>query len=318
MVLPILFVLLSTGVAGQRAGMPGCNPQPDRKVERIRGVVKRGGRFVQTTAAGWIVRLVPGPRGWFLEVTMKGRETEDLSRLTPPWHFVPNPREIEGWHFRNADNTGPNDGSVNAWQELREFIFSPEVGRGIEYNGSGTMPEDVEKVRAFGRGWLFIESYELTPPRRGEQAAFETISFTACLTWPADSALEQNTFSAVQLKDLARLSCPCEFYQSMPNEREGSYGSGPRVLVIAPNETNPFALVNLGEDDIKLAPIGQRGYECEKGKIYSPSWKHETVTVSAHLSPVEPGAEACWFEGTLTLKRETTVDTVRIKGGCGC
>jgi hypothetical protein len=118
-------------------------------------------------------------------VTTKGRESDDLSRLTPPWHSVPNPREIEGWHFRNADNIGPNDGSVNAPQELREFIFSPVVGREVEYNGSATSAEDVERVRAFGRGWFFIESYRLTAPRRGDRAAFDTITFSACLTWPA-------------------------------------------------------------------------------------------------------------------------------------
>lgn len=44
-----------------------------------------------------MLRLVPGQQGWFLEVTQKGREMEDLSRLTPPWHFVPNARELKGW-----------------------------------------------------------------------------------------------------------------------------------------------------------------------------------------------------------------------------
>jgi hypothetical protein len=115
---------------------------------------------------------------------MRGREREDLSRLTPPWHFVPNPREIEGWHFRNCDNSGPNDGTVNAPQELRDFIFSPEVGRGIDYNGSATTAEDVERVQAFGRGWLRITEYRLTPPSRGDRAAFEWFNFSACLTWP--------------------------------------------------------------------------------------------------------------------------------------
>src|SRR6185503_17865995 len=115
----------------------------------------------------------------------KGREGEDLSTLTPPWHFVPNAREIEGWHFRNPDNTGPNDGSMNAPGYLREFIFSPLVGRQIEYKGSATAPADVEKVRSFGRGWLFIESYRLTPLRRGERAGLESLTFWGCLTWPA-------------------------------------------------------------------------------------------------------------------------------------
>ena len=181
----IILMLLATGLMGQGDTIPGCEAEPGRKAERIHGSVSRGRKFSATTRAGWIVQLVPRAEGWSLQVTTKGREHEDLSRLTPPWNFVPNPREIEGWHFRNADNTGPNDGSVNAPQELRKFIFSPAIGRQIEYKGSATSAEDVEKVRSFGRGWFFIDSYRLTPPRRGERAAFETITFSACLTWPA-------------------------------------------------------------------------------------------------------------------------------------
>jgi hypothetical protein len=185
MTLQIILMAVATSLVSRGNTMPVCSSEPGRKAERIHGTVSRGQTFSQTTRSGWIVRLDPDGTGWFLRVTMKGREGEDLSRLTPPWHFVPNPREIEGWHFRNADNTGPNDGSVNAPQELRAFIFSPVVGREIEYNGSGTPADDVEKVRSFGRGWLFIESYRLTPPHRGERAAFESITFAACLTWPA-------------------------------------------------------------------------------------------------------------------------------------
>lgn len=186
MALGTILLLLVGGLASaQPDAMPSCVSQPGRRAERIHGAVNRGDRFNQVTPSGWMLRLRPDSEGWFLTVTTKGRETEDLSRLTPPWHFVPNPREIEGWHFRNTDNTGPNEGSVNAPQELREFIFSPEVGRTIEHNGNATTRADVEKVRAFGRGWFFIESYRLTAPRRGELAAFERITFSACVTWPA-------------------------------------------------------------------------------------------------------------------------------------
>lgn len=189
MALRIILAFSMTGLMGQKATVPACQSVEGRRAERVHGTARRGEKFIETTPAGWIIALAPISEGWFLSVTMKGRETEDLARLTPPWHFVPNAREIEGWHFRNADNTGPNDGRVNAPQELREFIFSPSVGRELEYNGSGTTAEDVEKVRAFGRGWLFIEKYALTPPRRGERAAFEMISFSACLTWPSNTAL---------------------------------------------------------------------------------------------------------------------------------
>jgi hypothetical protein len=74
---------------------------------------------------------------------------------------------------------------VNAPGDLREFIFSPDVGRGIEYNGSGTSPADVERVRSFGRGWLHLDRFQLTPPRQGARAAFEWLEFSGCLTWPA-------------------------------------------------------------------------------------------------------------------------------------
>jgi len=185
MVLRFVAALVATGLAVQVSRPPACQADGNlRRAERLQGTVKKGERFTGTTSAGWVVTLLPDPEGWFLQVTIKGRESEDLGRLTPPWHFVPNPREIEGWHFRNSSNTGPNDGSVNAPQELREFIFSPEMGRGIEYNGSATTAVDVEKVRAFGRGWLFIAAYTLTPPRQGERAAFESMTFSACLTWP--------------------------------------------------------------------------------------------------------------------------------------
>ncbi len=162
---------------------PACKVAPGRRSELIHGAVKRGDRFAQTMG-GWILRLEPVEYGWVLEIAAKDRPTEDLSRLTPPWHVVPNPREIEGWHFRNANNTGPNDGTVNAPGDLREFIFSPLVGREIEYSGSATTSADVEKVQAFGRGWLSLESYRLTPAGNGERAGFEAVTFWACLTWP--------------------------------------------------------------------------------------------------------------------------------------
>jgi hypothetical protein len=186
----LILTFLTMGSADQRASTPQCRAEPGRLAERLQGALKRGDEFARTTPAGWVLTLRPLADGWFLQVTVKGREKEDLARLTPPWHFVPNPREIEGWHFRNAENTGPNDGGVNAPQELREFIFSPSVGRDIEYHGSGTSKDEVDKVRAFGRGWLFIERYTLTPTARGTRAAFETMAFSACLTWPRDSRME--------------------------------------------------------------------------------------------------------------------------------
>jgi hypothetical protein len=183
----ILFVIALSTLGAQARVAPRCTPAPGRSAEQIEGEVTKGQAFSKATSGDWILRLVPVEEGWFLEIAMRGRETEDLSRLTPPWHFVPNPRHIEGWHFRNADNTGPNDGSVNAPQELREFIFSPLVGREIQgpLATSSATSEEVERVRAFGRGWLHLNEFRLTPTHRGERAGFERLKFSACLTWPA-------------------------------------------------------------------------------------------------------------------------------------
>lgn len=189
MILQLIQVLALLGPASQHPlGAPRCEPTPERRAEYITGEVHHGGSFHGVTAGGWIVRLIPIEWGWAVEVAMKGREGEDLSRLTPPWHFVPNPRHIEGWHFRNSDNTAPNDGSVNAPLHLREFIFSPAVGRTLVYRGSATPEADVERVRSVGRGWVSIESFELTPPGHGERAAFTWLRFTACLTWPTSES----------------------------------------------------------------------------------------------------------------------------------
>jgi hypothetical protein len=91
--------------------------------------------------------------GWYIQVSTTDRPDENLARLTPPWHVVPNPREIEGGGISGMPTIRRRmSGSVNAPGSLREFIFSPLVGRGIEYNGSGTTTADVERVRAYGRG----------------------------------------------------------------------------------------------------------------------------------------------------------------------
>jgi hypothetical protein len=163
--------------------VPACVAEPGRLAHRILGELTAGKAFSETTPGGWILKLRPNEDGWFLSVTTRGRETEDLSRMTIPFHAA-NPRDIYGWYFRNADNTGPNDGSVNAPGRLRHFIFSPRVGRDL-HPGSNTTMADVEAVEAFGRGWFYIDEFELTPPKAGTRASFTRLDFTACLTWPA-------------------------------------------------------------------------------------------------------------------------------------
>ena len=148
----------------------------------VAGRLQAGSTFRSGFGDDFTFVLAPNEYGWLVRVEQRDRD-EDLARLTPPWHFVPNPRSVEGWHFRNASNTGPNDGSVNAPQERREFVFSPEVGRSLDYDGSATPASAVEEARSFGRGELTLTDFRLTPFAEGERASFESISFELCLVW---------------------------------------------------------------------------------------------------------------------------------------
>ncbi len=155
-----------------------CSHQPGRQQITFKGEVRVGERFEHPFGERFLFVLEPSEFGWLVAVYERGRP-EDLTRLTPPFHFVPNPTEIEGWHFRNQDNTGSNDGSVNAPQGEREFIFSSEVGRSIAGPAAHSQPtpEEVECVRSFGRGALYIDQLKLSPPERGHRATILEMRF---------------------------------------------------------------------------------------------------------------------------------------------
>ena len=173
-------------------------PVPPRRVRGMfGGEVQSTQSFEHAFGQRFLFRLDPSLLGWMLTVRERGRD-EDLSRLTPPFHIVPNPRMIEGWHFRNSDNTGPNragEKNVNAPGEVREFIFSPDVGRTIQgaQTASAVTGEEVEAVRRFGQGQLSILEMRLNRLAPGQQAGIEWMRFEVILTWLEGPAAEERT-----------------------------------------------------------------------------------------------------------------------------
>jgi hypothetical protein len=156
------------------------------------GEIRAGETFERPFGPGLIFRLDPISTGWTLTVRERDRE-EDLSRLTPPFRFVPNPRDIEGRHFRNSDNTGPNERgekNVNAPGTERTFIFSPEVGRSIQGAQARAVPTaaEIEKATSYGRGVLRILGHRLNHLEPGKQARFDSMRFEVQLSWPAQDA----------------------------------------------------------------------------------------------------------------------------------
>lgn len=136
--------------------------------EKISGRILAGERFRRPFGSRFEFILEPTLTGWEIVIKEHGRD-ENLSRLTPPLHFAPNPREIEGWHL--SDN--PSDCPSRPYaaeigpDNPRKFTFSPEVGEQIDGTKASrsVTAKEVEDVQSFGRGTLTIESFNLEPGR---------------------------------------------------------------------------------------------------------------------------------------------------------
>lgn len=138
--------------------------------EKISGRIETGKKFLRPFGSRFEFILEPNPAGWEIVIKEYGRD-ENLSRLTPPFHFVPNPREIEGWHLSDDPSACANrsykaeTGPANP----RKFIFSPEVGNRIAGPDAriAVTEEDIKTVRKFGRGELTIKKFKLAPGKDG-------------------------------------------------------------------------------------------------------------------------------------------------------
>jgi len=164
-----LLLSLAVLLAGlQQASALDCTPVEGRLARPLSGEIAGAHRFETQVGPGWRFVLEPARFGWDLRVL--NDEDHDLSAATPPLHGA-NARDLYGWHFRDAGNTGPNDGSVNAPQELRLFQFDP---------GGGAPPDS-------GRGWLAIEDFGLADLKPGEKARLVYLRFHGCLIWPGET-----------------------------------------------------------------------------------------------------------------------------------
>lgn len=140
---------------------------------------------------GWAFALRPQPGGWAIRLYERHpvEDAVDLTSITPPHHGAANARDVLGWHFRNAANTGPNEGDVNAPQEMRLFYFSPALAGtgGFKPSINADEPRLAAPGPEDGRGWLRVMDYGLADLAPGQQARMNYLKFQACLVWPRSS-----------------------------------------------------------------------------------------------------------------------------------
>jgi hypothetical protein len=144
--------------------------------------------FEQLVDERWIFALRRQEFGWSIAIYDANDATRsvDLSVVTPPYGGAPNERDLFGWHVRSADNTGPNEGDVNAPQWERTFLFttSVETARAFGPSTNENEPRFAEPDTTQGRGWLRIVDSGLADLSPGGRARFTYLRFEACLSWP--------------------------------------------------------------------------------------------------------------------------------------
>ncbi len=160
----------------------------------IDGAVTRGERFAWPLPGGLAFELWPLLQGWVIWIGDPARPEDNYAAVaTPPFHG-PNPTLIQGWHFRNADNTGPNapgTKNVNAPQHTRRFRFVLDKARfdtametlALVHWPGDRGPAEVDAARDAFRaieradGSLQITDLELGTLVSGERAWIERASF---------------------------------------------------------------------------------------------------------------------------------------------
>lgn len=127
----------------------------------VEGDVVRGKDFEARIDAARVFRLKAFSEGWVVEVT-DDKDKNYCSVVTPPYRGT-NHLEIFGWHFRNADNTGPNEPgekNVDAPGERRafrcvataaEFAAADKSLRLVLWGENATWKETDESVRIHER-----------------------------------------------------------------------------------------------------------------------------------------------------------------------
>jgi hypothetical protein len=170
----------------------------------LEGEVQRGDTIVhpfEHDGYKFEFRLVPVGHGWSIWVSdAMNRERNYVIVATPPYRGI-NPAVIQGWHFRNANNSGqnkPGEGNVNAPGEIRKFAFvlngvgyqaaheALEVLMWPEHSDEDEIKKAEERLKAVPKahGVLKIEALELGNLIEGEQAWIERLAFRIRIDLP--------------------------------------------------------------------------------------------------------------------------------------
>jgi hypothetical protein len=181
---------------GIGSGKP--HPLPELSI-RLHGEVHRSEKFEQEIGHGLTFRLVPDEFGWNIEVGPQNGTDDYMDCVNGPLRGI-TPYQIEGWLFRNDDNTGPRKSSelvAFGIREKREFQFvltaADEAKACADLDKIERIYDQKDGARigatnrfdtyAGGDGSVTITSMTLGNLRPGAQAWIESMRFDATFSF---------------------------------------------------------------------------------------------------------------------------------------
>ena len=187
------------------SGIGNAQPQsPQNLSVRVHGEVYRPEKFEEEIGRGLVFRLAPSEFGWAIEVGPKDTADNYMDCVNEPLHGI-TPFQIEGWLFRNDDNTAqrkPSEMLTPGIGEKREFQFvftAADEAKScadlekMEYNHDDKDPEHIAATKRFGMhaggdGSVTITSMTLGNLKPGTQAWIESMQFEATFSFRTPEA----------------------------------------------------------------------------------------------------------------------------------
>jgi hypothetical protein len=171
---------------------------------RLHGEVHRGEKVEKEIGRGLVFRLAPSEFGWEIEVGPKDSTDNYMDCVNEPLHGI-TPFQIEGWLFRNDDNTAPRKPSemlTPGIGEKREFQFvltaadeakSCDDLEKMEHSRDKKAAEPMPASRLFGAraggdGSVTITHMTLGNLKPGQQAWIESMEFEATFSFHTSPA----------------------------------------------------------------------------------------------------------------------------------
>ena len=134
--------------------------------------------------------------------------------------------------------------------------------------------------------------------------------FPVCAASPSEDPL----LTELPKAEGADLIAPYELWIATFEPGEGSYGSGPRILIITNDRKT--AIANVQGHRTELAHSGRVRWQCEPGGTMADTYRARGVSLKTRFTTY-PGEEACWVEGTVSVSVGRKTRTFRVKGASG-